>query len=44
MIKFKELRWSNVFSYGKNNRLVLDGAPLIQILGKNGKTKRKPVK
>ena len=39
MIKFKELRWSNVFSYGKNNRLVLDGAPLIQILGKNGKGK-----
>lgn len=39
MIKFKELRWSNAFSYGKNNRLVLDNAPLTQLVGKNGNGK-----
>ena len=39
MIKFKELRWSNAFSYGKNNKLVLDNAPLTQLVGKNGNGK-----
>lgn len=39
MIRFKELRWSNAFSYGKNNRLVLDNAPLTQLVGKNGNGK-----
>lgn len=39
MIKFKELRWSNAFSYGKNNRLILDNAPLTQLVGKNGNGK-----
>ena len=39
MIKFKELRWSNAFSYGKNNVLRLDSAPLTQLVGKNGNGK-----
>lgn len=36
MIKFKELRWDSAFSYGKNNCLKLDNAPLTQLVGKNG--------
>lgn len=36
MIKFKELRWSNAFSYGPNNRLNLCESPLVQLVGKNG--------
>ena len=36
MITLKELRWSNAFSYGANNKIVLDGAPLTQLVGKNG--------
>jgi len=39
MIKFTELRWSNVFSYGKDNCLKLDSAPLTQLIGKNGNGK-----
>lgn len=39
MIKFIELRWSNVFSYGKDNSLKLDNAPLTQLIGKNGNGK-----
>jgi DNA repair exonuclease SbcCD ATPase subunit len=39
MIKFTELRWSNAFSYGKNNVLKLDEAPLTQLVGKNGNGK-----
>ncbi|MFI3218329.1 MAG: hypothetical protein QX189_04340 [Methylococcales bacterium] len=39
MIKFKEMRWSNAFSYGKNNKISLDGAALVQLVGKNGKGK-----
>ena len=39
MIKFTELRWSNVFSYGKDNCLKLDNAPLTQLIGKNGNGK-----
>ena len=36
MIIFKEIRWSNAFSYGPNNLLKLDSASLTQIVGKNG--------
>jgi len=36
MITFKELRWSNAFSYGPDNKVVLNGTPLTQIVGKNG--------
>lgn len=36
MIKFKELRWSNAFSYAKGNVISLDGQPLTQLVGKNG--------
>jgi len=36
LITLKELRWSNAFSYGANNKIVLDGAPLTQLVGKNG--------
>jgi len=36
MIIFKEIRWSNAFSYGPNNIIKLDTAPLTQIVGKNG--------
>lgn len=36
MITFKEIRWSNAFSYGLNNTINLDSAPLTQIVGKNG--------
>lgn len=39
MIKFKELRWSNAFSYGKSNSLRFDSAPLTQLVGKNGNGK-----
>lgn len=36
MIILKELRWSNLFSYGENNTLRFDQAPLTQIVGLNG--------
>ena len=36
MITFKELRWSNAFSYGTDNTVTLNGSPLTQIVGKNG--------
>jgi len=36
MIKFKKLKFSNVFSYGENNEIDLDQAPLTQLVGKNG--------
>ena len=36
MIKLKELRWSNAFSYGENNSVSFISSPLTQILGKNG--------
>jgi energy-coupling factor transporter ATP-binding protein EcfA2 len=36
MIIFKEIRWSNAFSYGPNNVIRLDTTPLTQIVGKNG--------
>ena len=36
MIIFKELRWGNAFSYGPENKVLLDNSPLTQIVGKNG--------
>lgn len=36
MIILKELRWSNAFSYGPNNKIVLDKDPITQLVGKNG--------
>ena len=39
MIKFIELRWSNAFSYGKDNVLKLNECPLTQLVGKNGNGK-----
>jgi len=36
MITFKEIRWGNAFSYGLDNTIKLDSAPLTQIVGKNG--------
>jgi len=36
MITFKEVYWSNAFSYGKDNRVDLVNSPLTQIVGKNG--------
>jgi len=39
MIKFKEVRWGNAFSYGPKNVIRLDSAPLTQLVGKNGNGK-----
>jgi len=36
VIILKELRWSNAFSYGPNNKIVLDKDPITQLVGKNG--------
>lgn len=36
MIILKELRWSNAFSYGKDNTLKLNDNQLMQLIGKNG--------
>lgn len=36
MITIKEMRWSNVFSYGPNNKITFDGAAITQLVGKNG--------
>lgn len=36
MIKYKELRWSNCFSYGVDNKLRFDQADITQLVGKNG--------
>ncbi len=36
MITIKELRWSNAFSYGGNNKVNFVNAPLTQLVGKNG--------
>lgn len=36
MIKYKELRWSNCFSYGGNNSIRFDQNPITQLVGKNG--------
>jgi DNA repair exonuclease SbcCD ATPase subunit len=36
VIKYKELRWSHCFSYGADNVVRFDSAPITQIIGKNG--------
>jgi DNA repair exonuclease SbcCD ATPase subunit len=36
MIRFKKLKWANIFSYGDNNELDLDSTSLTQLVGKNG--------
>jgi DNA repair exonuclease SbcCD ATPase subunit len=36
MITIKELRWSNAFSYGKDNKINFVDAPLTQLVGRNG--------
>lgn len=36
MITIKEMRWSNIFSYGQNNRIQFDRNPITQLVGKNG--------
>jgi len=36
MITIKELRWSNAFSYGRENKINFVQAPLTQLVGKNG--------
>jgi len=36
MITIKELRWSNLFSYGASNRINFVHAPLTQLVGRNG--------
>lgn len=36
MITIKELRWSNVFSYGAGNKIVFNKDPITQLIGKNG--------
>lgn len=36
MLKYKQLRWSNCFSYGEDNKVDLDSVPITQIIGKNG--------
>jgi DNA repair exonuclease SbcCD ATPase subunit len=36
MIIIKEMRWSNVFSYGPKNTIRFDKNPITQLVGKNG--------
>lgn len=36
MITIKKLRWSNAFSYGKDNEIDFAAAPLTQLVGRNG--------
>lgn len=36
MITLKKLQWSNCFSYGPNNEIVLDDNTVTQIIGTNG--------
>lgn len=36
LIRFKKLSWSNAFSYGPDNVLLLDQNPIVQLVGKNG--------
>ena len=39
MIKFKYLKFSNIFSYGEDNYIELDQSTLTQLVGKNGNGK-----
>lgn len=36
MTTFRTLNWSEFFSYGPNNTLILDEDPLVQLVGMNG--------
>lgn len=36
MITLKTLKWSNLFSYGKDNVIQFDKDPIVQLVGKNG--------
>ena len=36
MITIKQLRWSNAFSYGKDNTIDFTQSPLTQLVGRNG--------
>ena len=36
MINYKVLRWGNCFSYGNDNEVRFDQAPITQLVGKNG--------
>ena len=36
MITLKQLKWSNAFSYGENNKICFTNSPLTQLVGKNG--------
>ena len=36
MITLKQLKWSNAFSYGENNKICFVNSPLTQLVGKNG--------
>jgi len=36
MITLQKLKWSNCFSYGKDNELILTESPVTQIVGTNG--------
>lgn len=39
MIKLKKVRWSDIFSYGKNNELDLTKDKVVQLVGSNGNGK-----
>ena len=36
MLTFKKMKWNNCFSYGDNNEIQFDEAPLTQLVGING--------
>lgn len=36
MLKYKELKWDNCFSYGEGNAIRFDENPITQLVGKNG--------
>ena len=36
MITIKKLKFSNMFSYGENNEIVLNNSNVLQLVGKNG--------
>jgi DNA repair exonuclease SbcCD ATPase subunit len=36
MITIKQMRWSNLFSYGADNQVQFDNSPITQLVGKNG--------
>ena len=42
MIILKTLKWSNCFSYGRDNHLDLQSNIIVQLVGENGAGKKKP--